>query len=161
MRQRTTLFHHNDDAIDPLALKVSGRSLSGPNIKAVREDRFTFGLEELPQELRQLLEITPELHLRWSPSTPYDTMTSGPWTSRLPAGLHVFYTPQEAEGSSDPICVFLHNLVPTEDCSESLVSCPRYKSADHSGSLSSATLFQAPQRSVLPLHRLPSLSFTR
>lgn len=122
MRQRTTFFHHNDDAIDPLALKVRDRSITGPKIKAVREDRFTFGLDELPRELQQLLQVTPELHLRWSPSNSYDTLAFGPWTSRLPSGLHVFYTPQEAEGSSDPICVFLHNLVPSQDCSESLVS---------------------------------------
>lgn len=150
MRQRTTFFHHNDDAIDPLALKVRDRSITGPKIKAAREDRFTFGLDELPRELQQLLQVTPELHLRWSPSNSYDTLDFGPWTSRLPSGLHVFYTPQEAEGSSDPICVFLHNLVPSQDCSESLQHFSRLPNDRFSHS----TAYQA----YLPVDNLDNFS---
>lgn len=125
MRQRTTLFHSNEDAIDPAAIVVNGQSITGPELRAVREDRFTFGLDELPYEVQQLLRDIPELHLKWSTPSAYDTLHSGPWTSRLPPGLHVFYTPQEApEGGrlSDPICTYLHNFVPYENCSESLVS---------------------------------------
>lgn len=124
MRQRTTFYHYNEDAIERSSLKIEmeGRSLAGPDIKAVREDKFTIGLEELPSELQQLLRDSHELHIRWSPAAVYDTM--GPWSSRLPPGLHVFYTPQKDDGtadSGDPLCAFLSSAVNLKNCSESLV----------------------------------------
>lgn len=122
MRQRTTFFHENEDAVEPSELKVDGRSLAGPKIKAVREDRFTFGLEELPDEVQRLLQHTPELHLRWSSSVPYQAMVLSPWASRLPPGLHAFYTPQEADISTNALCNFLRNILPLKDCSGFLVS---------------------------------------
>ncbi|KAK6841604.1 hypothetical protein PG987_002464 [Apiospora arundinis] len=116
MRQRTTFFHHNEDAIEPASLKVSGRSLSGPNIKAVREDRFTLGLDELPAELQELLRISQELYIRWTSPVPYQSL--GPWGSRLPPGLHVFYTPKTdtaANIASDhELCLLLRRLGPVE-----------------------------------------------
>ncbi|KAH6654186.1 PIG-X [Truncatella angustata] len=120
MRQRTTFFHQNEDAIEPTDLKVKGRSITGPAIKAVREDRFTFALDELPSELQQLLQNTPELHLRWSSSAASEPVPLDPWNSSLPPGLHVFYTPRDGASLTDPICAFLHNFLPFEDCSESL-----------------------------------------
>ncbi|KAK8056609.1 hypothetical protein PG993_001836 [Apiospora rasikravindrae] len=112
MRQRTTFLHRNEDAIDPASLKVSGRTLSGPNIRAVREDRFTLGLDELPAELQELLRLSQELYIRWTSPMPYQAM--GPWSSRLSPGLHVFYTPQadaKANVASDhEICLLLRRL---------------------------------------------------
>lgn len=101
MRQRTTFFHKNENGIEPTSLKVIGRSISGPDLLAVREDRITLGLEELPTELRELLQESHELHIRWASPYPYESI--GPWNSRLPPGLHVFYTPGqggEKTGSS-------------------------------------------------------------
>ncbi|KAK8138951.1 PIG-X-domain-containing protein [Apiospora sp. TS-2023a] len=118
MRQRTTFFHHNEDAIDPASLKVSGRTLSGPIIKAVREDRFTLGLDELPAELQELLRLSQELYIRWTSPVPYQAI--GPWSSRLSPGLHVFFTPQADTGanvaSDDELCLLLRRLGPV-DCS--------------------------------------------
>ncbi|KAK6081993.1 protein pbn1 protein [Seiridium cupressi] len=145
MRQRTTFFHLNEDAIDPLELKIQGRSISGPSIRAVREDKFTFGLDELPSEVREILPNTAELHLRWSSSASHDLMASGPWTSRLPPGLHAFYTPHEAEQASDPICIFLGNTSSFHDCSQSLDRYTRLPNDRFSHS----TAFQA----YLPISR--------
>ncbi|KAK7908364.1 hypothetical protein PG985_015667 [Apiospora marii] len=118
MRQRTTFFHRNEDAIDPASLKVSGRTLSGPDIKAVREDRFTLGLDELPAELQELLRLSQELYIRWTSPVPYQAV--GPWSSRLSPGLHVFYTPQADTGanvaSAHELCLLLRRLGPV-DCS--------------------------------------------
>ncbi|ORY69513.1 PIG-X protein [Pseudomassariella vexata] len=112
MRQRITFFHHNEDAIEPSSLVVAGRSFSGPDIKAVREDRFTLGLEELPPELKDLLQVTHELHIRWSSPEGYKSL--GPWNSRLSPGLHVFYTPQKDETAtvipSMQLCSLLRRL---------------------------------------------------
>ena len=98
MRQRTTFFHHNADGIEPESLHVSlaDRSIAGPDVLAAREDRVTLALDELPSELRELLrgDATRELHVRWVAPRPYDPI--GPWNSRLPPGLHVFYTPAPA-----------------------------------------------------------------
>ncbi|KAH8673936.1 PIG-X [Xylariales sp. PMI_506] len=120
MRQRTTLFHHNDDAIEPKSVKVKGRTISGPDITAVREDRFIISLAELPQELQELLRATQELHIRWSSPTMHKSI--GPYNSRLPPGVHIFYTPQSGHGtnSSDPICSFLETFIPSGGCSSSL-----------------------------------------
>lgn len=92
MRQRTTFFHGPEHAVEPASLAVAGRSLSGPDLEAVREDRLTVGLDVLPAELQELLRRSPELHIRWASPRPCDLI--GPWASRLPPGLHVFYTPQ-------------------------------------------------------------------
>lgn len=107
MRQRITFFHYNEDAIEPTSIKVTGRSLSGPDIRAVREDRFTLGLEELPSELQNLLRATQELYIRWSTPNVYKTIV--PWSSRVTPGLHVFYTPQK-EGPESEICPLLRRF---------------------------------------------------
>lgn len=124
MRQRVTFFHHNEDAVDPESLRVSDNAVSGPDIKAVREDRFTLGLEELPVELQEVLGAAHELHLRWASPSSYTAI--GPWSSRLSPGLHVFYTPQSAKTSSvssNQPCSLLQKLGVTE-CSSPNASGP-------------------------------------
>ncbi|KAI1807958.1 PIG-X-domain-containing protein [Daldinia bambusicola] len=95
MRQRITFFHKNENGVEPAALRLLGRYISGPDITAEREDRITLALEELPIELQHLLRESRELFIRWQKAAPYKAV--GPWTSRLPPGLHIFYTP----GNSD------------------------------------------------------------
>ncbi|KAK7751506.1 protease B nonderepressible form [Diatrype stigma] len=127
MRQRTTFFHKNEDGIEPTDLKVAGRTISGPDLLAVREDRITLGLEELPTELRELLKETHELHIRWVSPNPHESI--GPWNSRLPPGLHVFYTPGqggEKTGSSpELLCPLIRNTFGVSDCSTLLDSFTR------------------------------------
>lgn len=136
MRQRTTFFHLNDDAIEPSSLKIEGRSITGPDIKAVREDRFTLGLEELPSDLQEFLRATHELHIRWASPSAYHSLD--PWGSRLPPGLHIFYTPQNEDesGSTSPgsTCEFLRSFIPVKDCSSPMVSrllCERTSQIAH------------------------------
>jgi hypothetical protein len=93
MRQRITFIHNPENSIDPDLLKVDHNSINGPKILAVREDRVTLGLDELPSELRRVLSEAHELHIRWiSPST--HTLIS-PLNSRISPGIHVFFTPQK------------------------------------------------------------------
>lgn len=94
MRHRITFFHRNEHGVDPAALDIRGTSMTGPDLQAAREHRITLALEELPVDLQELLHELHELYLRWN--TPRARETLGPWTSRLPPGLHVFYTPQSA-----------------------------------------------------------------
>lgn len=159
MRQRTTFFHRNEDAIDPASLKVSGRTLSGPDIKAVREDRFTLGLDELPAELQELLRLSQELYIRWTSPVPYQAI--GPWSSRLSPGLHVFYTPQADTGanvaSNDELCLLLRRLGPVECaspyvCKPSCISCVLSIACSHIVSIE--ILLEIAQRSILPFNRV-------
>lgn len=92
MRQRITFLHKPQDGLDPATLKVTDSSLTGPVLPAVREDRVTLALDELPDELRQVLQSLHELHIRWTSPDPYETVS--PLFSRLPPGFHAFYTPQ-------------------------------------------------------------------
>ncbi|KUI58774.1 Protein pbn1 [Cytospora mali] len=70
MRQRVTFLHKPEDGIDPALLKVTDSSLTGPSLKAAREDRVTLALEELPEELRQD-SFTPLPNDRFSHSTAF------------------------------------------------------------------------------------------
>ncbi|KAI0603191.1 PIG-X [Biscogniauxia sp. FL1348] len=116
MRQRITFFHRNEHGIEPTSLKIKGRSISGPDLIAAREHRVTLALDELPVELQELLRESHELHIRWSPSLAHETL--GPWNSRLPSGLHVFYTPQK-DGDVDAgrLCTLLRTVFGDMDCS--------------------------------------------
>ncbi|KAI3336475.1 PIG-X-domain-containing protein [Xylariaceae sp. AK1471] len=116
MRERVTFFHRNEHGIEPSSLKIRDRSISGPDLVAVREHRVTLALEELPAELQELLRDIHELHIRWSKPRAYDTL--GPWNSRLPPGLHVFYTPQTASAAdSVQLCTQLRAAFGEIDCS--------------------------------------------
>lgn len=121
MRQRITFFHKNENGVEPAALRLLGRYISGPDITAEREDRITLALEELPVELQHLLRESRELFIRWQKPVPYKAI--GPWTSRLPPGLHIFYTP----GNSDRpdggrLCRLFRTAFGPLDCSSTSVS---------------------------------------
>lgn len=92
MQQRITFVHRPSDAIDPKSIKVADSSISFSGLKAVREDRVTLNLEELPSDIRQVLEQTHELHIRYVKSS----QSSGvvPFLSRVSSGIHIFYTPR-------------------------------------------------------------------
>ena len=102
MRQRITFLQEPQDSVDPKRLKVTNNAISTSGVKAAREDRITFGFEELPQELYRVLKASHELHVRWVGEVQYDAIA--PLVSRLSPGLHVFYTPQRSSNNS---CVSL------------------------------------------------------
>ncbi|KAJ2907205.1 pbn1 protein [Zalerion maritima] len=130
MRQRTTFFHTQENAIDPENVVVSGDSIQGPDIQAVREDRLTLQLEELPEELAEFLGSCQGFHVRWISCESYDTVT--PLVSRLPPGLHVFYTPQKDQIVSQP-CTTLQSLfgggVACVSLEDSFIELPRHRFA--------------------------------
>lgn len=98
MRQRITYLQEPQDSLDPSTLKVTKNSISTKNVVAAREEKITFGLQELPQELVGVLEASHELHVRWVNEAPYEVIS--PLVSRLSPGLHVFYTPQRNSNTS-------------------------------------------------------------
>lgn len=115
MRHRITFFHRNENGIEPSSLKIDGRSILGPDLIAVREHRITLALDELPAELRELLSHVQQLYIRWSTPQIHDTL--GPWNSRLPPGLHTFYTPQTANATNSArLCTQLRVAFGDLDC---------------------------------------------
>lgn len=91
MRERITFIQKLGDSIESSALQVSGSQVRGPDVQAVREDRLTVALDELPSELHSLLKGSHELHIRWVSPVAYDTVS--PLLARLPPGFHLFFTP--------------------------------------------------------------------
>jgi hypothetical protein len=84
--------------VDPRLLDITMISISAKDLRAVREDRVTFGFDELPQELYLVLKASHQLHIRWISPMNFDT--TAPLVSRLSPGLHVFYTPQRKDSNS-------------------------------------------------------------
>ncbi|KAG6263671.1 hypothetical protein E4U49_002159 [Claviceps purpurea] len=95
MRERITFVHPPGADIDPSSLKLSQHELHGPSITAVREDRLTIALDELPPDLAKLLPRFHELSLRWASPLAYHTVD--PFTSRTSPGLHLSYALASAE----------------------------------------------------------------
>lgn len=98
MRQRITFIHKPEDAIDPEAIQVGPDVLKVRGLVAAREDRITLGFNELPEEIRLVLDQSHELHLRYVKKF-YNDETA-PFLARLSPGLHVFYSPQRSEGNA-------------------------------------------------------------
>lgn len=114
MRQRITFLHRPQDGVDPATFKITDTSLSGPVLSAVREDRITLALEELPEELRHFLQSCHELHIRWVSPRPFDSVS--PLLSRLSPGFHLFYTPGSHTIPADQLCATLEAAFGPLDC---------------------------------------------
>ena len=107
MRRRATYITHPSRAVNPADIQVHEKQLLLGALKAAREERLTFGLEELPTELANHLRECHELHMRWAPELSYNTTV--PFLSRISPGLHIHYTPLK-EDQPDRLCDLLHKL---------------------------------------------------
>ncbi|KAJ5317863.1 hypothetical protein PENANT_c004G11031 [Penicillium antarcticum] len=122
MKRRITYIQRDNAPFEPQQAVLTSKSLSVRDLDAAREDRITVGLNELPQELRAILEQSHELHLRWASEQPYEAVA--PFASRVSPGLHVHYTPLNTDTSSEALCSLLRTIVgPAEgaqykDCSK-------------------------------------------
>lgn len=111
MRQRITFLQEADDSTNPETLQVTTDSISSTTkITGAREDRITFGFDELPQELYKVLKASHQIHIRWVSEKPYDGI--GPLVGRMSPGLHVFYTPQRG-GKKAYVYTFFDIPVPS------------------------------------------------
>ncbi|PTU24788.1 hypothetical protein P175DRAFT_0429428 [Aspergillus ochraceoroseus IBT 24754] len=91
MRQRITFIQHPDAPFTFNQAILSPDSLSIHDIDGAREERVTFRVDELPEELRQVLGQSHRIHLRWATQRQYHALA--PFSSRVSAGLHVFFSP--------------------------------------------------------------------
>lgn len=93
MRRRSTFIHTAENAYDPAHILVDESDVSFSGLDAAREERLTFGLAALPDEIVDVLTRTYELHVRWQSETL--STKSAPYLSSLSPGLHVHFTPQK------------------------------------------------------------------
>ncbi|QKX60892.1 uncharacterized protein TRUGW13939_08038 [Talaromyces rugulosus] len=113
MKRRITYLTSADAPFEPTKQAVlNKKSLSIRELDAAKEERFTFGAAELPDELSRALTATHEFHIRWATERNYDSVA--PFLSRVSPGLHVYYTPLENNGNEenpeDQLCSSLKDL---------------------------------------------------
>ncbi|KKF92162.1 Protein pbn-1 [Ceratocystis platani] len=120
MRHRITFVHRPEESIEPDALALTETSISGPALsEAMREDRFTVGLSELPEDVGLALESFSELHLRWASTRPYESVA--PFTVRVTPGFHLFSALEkniDAVEQLPALCAFVSEAFGPLDCSD-------------------------------------------
>ncbi|KAJ5134650.1 hypothetical protein N7448_000330 [Penicillium atrosanguineum] len=121
MKRRITFIQRPDAPFEADQAALTSKSLTIRNLDAAREDRITFGLDDLPQELRDVLQQSHELRFRWTTERSYDAVA--PFASRVSPGLHIHYTPLAAEQSSEALCSLLRTVFSTGEGQEYGVDC--------------------------------------
>ncbi|OOQ89845.1 Protein pbn1 [Penicillium brasilianum] len=121
MKRRVTYVQHPETPFKPHQASLSSSAVSVRDLDAAREDRITFSLEDLPEELRVALEQSHELRLRWATERSYDAIA--PFASRISPGLHVHYTPLAADQSSEVLCSLLRTVFGNREDGEAVVEC--------------------------------------
>ena len=91
MKQRTTYLIPSAGETHPDNFVIESTSLRIRSLHGAREDRFTLGYDELPTEVRDVLRQCSEIVVRWSTGKSY--VAVDPFGSRVPAGLHVYASP--------------------------------------------------------------------
>jgi hypothetical protein len=113
MKQRITYFLPEGNRVDrtDIEVKKDGLNLTRAH-EAAEEWRLTLSLNDLPDEvtsclyiylrkaanfekIQEILHLSHELHIRWQ--SPLNEPLIPPLLSRLPTGLHVFFTPRNAD----------------------------------------------------------------
>ncbi|KAF3935743.1 hypothetical protein ABW19_dt0209579 [Dactylella cylindrospora] len=128
MKRRVTFITSPKEEIPEHALRLTEDSLEVRYLKAVREERFTFGFDELPQVAKDVLKQTHELYVRFDNGKDFNEEWAGPFPSRLPLGTHVLVVPL-GESKMDNLCGFIAKYAGASCASiaESFISLKRFK----------------------------------
>ncbi|KAL4919473.1 PIG-X [Aspergillus aurantiobrunneus] len=113
MRQRITFIQKPSAPFHPSQTLLTRDGLTIQSLEAAREERVTFGFDELPSELWQVLRQCHQLHIRWATTRGYEAVS--PFLSRISPGLHVFFSPlATGEGESgvsrESVCTLLKKV---------------------------------------------------
>ncbi|KAK6349659.1 protease B nonderepressible form [Orbilia brochopaga] len=95
MKRRVTFITPPGKEIPDDALRLTKDGLGVKDLKAIREERFTFEYDELPWFAKLLVGETRELYIRFDNGKDYTPGWKGPFSSRLPPGVHAFVVPKE------------------------------------------------------------------
>ncbi|KAJ5378727.1 hypothetical protein N7509_011846 [Penicillium cosmopolitanum] len=121
MKRRTTLIQPLGAPFEPDQAVLSSSNLAIRGLDAARHDRITLGLDDLPEELRNVLESSHELHLRWAAEEHFDAIA--PFSSRVSPGLHVHYTSLVSDRPSDTLCSVLRAVFGADEGDRNGVDC--------------------------------------
>ncbi|KAJ5752070.1 hypothetical protein N7520_008987 [Penicillium odoratum] len=121
MKRRITYIQRPEAPFVPEEVVVSTKSVTVRGLDATREDRLTFDLDDLPEELHKVCHQLQELHLRWATERPFDAVA--PFVSRVSPGLHVHYTPLAAGQSSEALCSVLRTVFGVTEGDQYGVDC--------------------------------------
>ncbi|KAL1885267.1 protease B nonderepressible form [Paecilomyces lecythidis] len=105
MKRRITFAQGADSAFEQDQVQLTKDALKLRGLDAAREERVTFGFNELPSELWIVLKQSHELHIRWASERPFDAIP--PFSSRVAPGLHVFFTPVDSQRLTEGLCPLL------------------------------------------------------
>ncbi|KAJ9256998.1 hypothetical protein DTO195F2_5677 [Paecilomyces variotii] len=105
MRRRITFAQGPDSPFDQDQVQLTSDALKLRGLDAAREERVTFGFNELPSELWNVLKHAHELHIRWATERPFEAVV--PFSSRVSPGLHVFFTPVDSQRLTEGLCPLL------------------------------------------------------
>ncbi|KAL2010408.1 hypothetical protein VTN00DRAFT_6215 [Thermoascus crustaceus] len=108
MKRRITFIQGSEAPFDPSQSQLTKDALLIRALDAAREERATFGFNELPSELWQVLKQCHELHIRWASEKPYNAVA--PFSSRVSPGLHVFLTPIATDQPLARLCPLLKKI---------------------------------------------------
>ncbi|PWW76670.1 PIG-X-domain-containing protein [Tuber magnatum] len=117
MKQRSTFIVSESHGTLPenFSLNKDSFIIKALPPSAVREDRVTFGIHELPTEIRGALGSCREVHLKLTSGDIYESID--PYSSRTPAGLHMFLSPEQGT-SPDSICQLLEKVFGVNGCQD-------------------------------------------
>ncbi|PKX96879.1 uncharacterized protein P174DRAFT_438695 [Aspergillus novofumigatus IBT 16806] len=105
MRRRITFVQRPESPFHVDQAVLTSDALSITHLDGAREERATFGFDELPSEIWQVLKSSHELHIRWATERPYEN--GAPFSSRISPGLHVYYTPGTSGETGRGLCSLL------------------------------------------------------
>ncbi|KAF2170847.1 hypothetical protein M409DRAFT_63892 [Zasmidium cellare ATCC 36951] len=109
MRQRITYLLPQGTSVDPSTIKLTDDGLDFDDLEAAAEERrITIGLTQLPEEIQTFLADFHELHIRIASVLNHPTFS--PAVSRLPPGLHAFFTPRTPNADTG-LCDGLRNIL--------------------------------------------------
>ncbi|CAI7676755.1 unnamed protein product [Penicillium pancosmium] len=113
MKRRITFIQPLGAPFEPDQAVLSSSNLAIRGLDAARHDRITLGLDDLPEELRNVLESSHALHLRWAAEEHFDAIA--PFSSRVSPGLHA--------PNSDTLCSVLRTVFGADEGDRNGVDC--------------------------------------
>ncbi|EWC45055.1 hypothetical protein DRE_06194 [Drechslerella stenobrocha 248] len=112
MKRRVTFITPPGKEIPDDALRLTKGGLEVKNLRAIREEQFTFAFEDLPQFVRDIVRQTHELHIHFDSGKDHASGWKGPFPSRLPLGVHIFAAPL-GQSKMGNLCSFLSKYANT------------------------------------------------
>ncbi|KAI1918658.1 protease B nonderepressible form [Ophidiomyces ophidiicola] len=103
MKRRVSFIHDAEGDFDPKKARLGPDSITIQSLHGARQERLTFGIQELPGEIQQVVKQCHELRIRWASERAYSAVS--PLTSRVSPGIHVFLSPRR--NNSPQLCPLL------------------------------------------------------